>query len=79
MKRYKVVALHVKTLARRDSPYALYAQELREKFGLEPYYSLEEVIRIWEQYSDDYSAGWLFPDKQGVESAFGVTLEESHD
>ena len=52
------------------------ARELRDKYGLGDFYSLEEIYAIWREYSESFAAGWLIDDKESVERAFGMELEE---
>lgn len=51
-------------------------QEILETYGLAPYYSLSDVIRIWKQHSENLCAGWLIHDKEDIERVFCVELEE---
>ncbi len=53
-----------------------WASELQEEFGLHMF-SLSEIQQVWEDYSEEiYSAGWLKANKDDVERAFDVVLEE---
>ena len=47
-----------------------------EKYGLQGYYSVQEVDTLWDNYSDSMAAGWMMDDKESVEQVFGVILEE---
>ena len=62
-----------------DADLACYledAEELRIEYGLNSY-SLVDIVRIYHKYSEDnYCAGWLVPNREHVEEAFCVTLEE---
>jgi hypothetical protein len=78
-KQYKVTAILPPPV--KEEPEELIdvnlsrAMALRDKYGL-LHLSVNEVAKIWEDYSDTYCAGWLIDDKASVEYAFGVTLEE---
>lgn len=54
------------------------ALALANQFGLNAF-TLGEIVETWECYSDTYAAGWLTPDRESIESAFGVILEEIND
>jgi len=51
------------------------AEALRREYGLF-HLSLKEVHDTWSAYSDSMAAGWMIPDKESVEYAFNVELEE---
>jgi hypothetical protein len=74
-KMYKVVSCSkVHTQIKDDHLWA--ARQLRDEYGLGDFYSIGEVLAIWNEFSESYCAGWLGPDKEHVEMAFGVELEE---
>lgn len=57
------------------SPYLEDAQEIKDTYGLDN--NLNDIINIWKDYSENfYCAGWINPDKDDIEKAFGVILEE---
>lgn len=53
----------------------IHAQNLKEKYGL-VHLDIEEIIAVWEGYSDSMCASWMNPDKESVERVFNVDLEE---
>ena len=76
MKKYKVIHIGGMRLTRAsDDFHKAYATALQEEFGLQMF-SLDQIIETWEEYSEQMCAGWLAPDKEGIEHAFGVVLEE---
>lgn len=47
------------------------AQDLKNKHPeLTDGFTVFEVERIWEDYSERYAAGWLEPDESSVHDAF---------
>lgn len=58
-----------------SNSHTAWAAAIKEQYGLD-HLSIEEVLQKWEEYSDTYCAGWLIVDKAGVETAFGVVLEQ---
>lgn len=74
MKKYKVVGYSNTThVVNVDYRYAD-ASALKEEFGLP--HSIYMINHLWSDYSDKFAAGWLVPEKEEVESVFGVILEE---
>jgi hypothetical protein len=48
-----------------------YAKELMEKFPKETEgFTVFEVEKIWQEYSDRMAATWMNPDKESVEREF---------
>jgi len=78
--RYKVIRITQDSEYPRspDTEQLLWAKELQEKFDLY-HLTIDDINLIWSQYSEDFCAGWLYPDKESVEHAFGVELEEIND
>jgi hypothetical protein len=52
------------------------AKEMMFKYGLHSHFSLDEVMKAWQLYSDSLCAGWIIDNKESVESVFKVVLEE---
>lgn len=52
-----------------------FASEMQTKYGLH-HFSIEDIIRRWEDYSETYCAGWIGDDPETVSEVFGVILEE---
>lgn len=73
-KRYKVVDTSNSIYAGYGDHY-VDAMELRSDYGLY-FLSVQDIKNIWEEHSDNFAAGWLYPSKESVESVFGVVLEE---
>lgn len=72
--RYKVVNFFGKARVNPDET-RWDAHELMIDYGLQEYYTPEEVQLLWEDYSDSYAAGWLTPSPDRVERVFNVRLE----
>ena len=77
---YKIVAVRSrKQKERKESDYARHALELSHEYKLGDYFSLEKIKEIWSKYSEDSCANWLYPEKQTIEQAFGVILEDTEE
>lgn len=75
MSNYKVIGFTgTQHSPRIDNHRYAQAADIKDTYGLPN--SIEEIISIWESYSDTMAAGWLIHDKESVESAFGVVLEK---
>lgn len=76
MIRYRVVKAGLLPNPQGENhPHEDYAFAMINKYGLD-HLSVAEVIRTWEDYSDRCAAGWLIDDKESIEHAFNVELEE---
>ena len=75
--KYKVVSFNgERCLPIKSKPHLEDALKLQEDYGLF-HLTLDEVVETWETYSQDYyCASWLVDNKEMVEEAFGVQLEE---
>jgi hypothetical protein len=65
-----------KELYTEDPYHWQWAKEIQAIYGLAEYYTITDIVRIWEKYSDKVCAAWLTDDKDTVEEAFNVKLEE---
>ena len=77
--RYRIVG-HIQDNVKRhqehDKDRIKWATDMKEIYGLYKW-PVEEVIDVYGTYSEDfYYAAWINPDKEHVEKAFGIILEE---
>lgn len=77
--RYEVVSIDKSQARELTTNRYRYAEELIATYGLGVFYTAPEVITMWEDYSEDYCAAWLNPNKESVEHVFGVKLREIGD
>lgn len=47
------------------------AKQLKEDYPeLTKGFSVYEVMKMWEEFSESFAAGWLTPDEESVEGVF---------
>ena len=75
MTKYKVVRFNGdRKRSLLSESYVKWATEMKEQYGLP--FGIDQIIETWCEYSEDMAAGWLVSDKDAIEDAFGVELEE---
>lgn len=73
---YKITSFYGKPTTKRDEHNYSDAYRLMNEYGLGEYYTVDEVERLWSDFSETYAAGWLSPYPDAVERCFNVTLTE---
>lgn len=78
MGNYRVVELIDKKKPEdKLNDYYEYAFELIYKYdGLKAHYTMDEIIMLWREHSEEMCASWLQDTAEDVEEVFGVKLEE---